>query len=110
MSYDLQLEMKRKQVENAFSKIAHLEDVKIHDVLGMEDPWRYRNNVQIPVGEKDGKLITGFYQPRSHHIVPDMKTCVIQEERGDRKSTRLNSSHVAISYAVFCLKKKNKII
>src|SRR5690625_7488357 len=27
--------------------------------------------------------------------------------RGDRKSTRLNSSHVAISYAVFCLKKKN---
>src|SRR5690625_6319981 len=29
---------------------------------------------------------------------------------GDRKSTRLNSSHVAISYAVFCLKKKNSII
>src|SRR5690625_6272979 len=29
--------------------------------------------------------------------------------RGDRKSTRLNSSHVAISYAVFCLKKKKKV-
>src|SRR5436305_10855244 len=29
-------------------------------------------------------------------------------ERRDRKSTRLNSSHVRISYAVFCLKKKNK--
>src|SRR5215510_12866376 len=29
-------------------------------------------------------------------------------EGGDRKSTRLNSSHVAISYAVFCLKKKKK--
>src|SRR5437870_9115268 len=29
---------------------------------------------------------------------------------GDRKSTRLNSSHVAISYAVFCLKKKNKTL
>src|SRR5437870_10127828 len=28
----------------------------------------------------------------------------------DRKSTRLNSSHVAISYAVFCLKKKKKTI
>src|SRR5690625_3462408 len=36
MSYDLQLEMKRKQVENAFSKIAHLEDVKIHDVRSEE--------------------------------------------------------------------------
>src|SRR5699024_1825405 len=35
----------------------------------------------------------------------------IKEEAGaveDRKSTRLNSSHVSISYAVFCLKKKNK--
>src|SRR5437870_5863339 len=31
-------------------------------------------------------------------------------ERADRKSTRLNSSHVAISYAVFCLKKKKKKI
>src|SRR5690625_6476570 len=33
-----------------------------------------------------------------------------QSESEDRKSTRLNSSHVAISYAVFCLKKKKKLI
>src|SRR5207302_11192219 len=33
---------------------------------------------------------------------------VSQEPREDRKSTRLNSSHVKISYAVFCLKKKKK--
>src|SRR5690625_6710313 len=32
---------------------------------------------------------------------------LVQLGRADRKSTRLNSSHVAISYAVFCLKKKN---
>src|SRR5690349_24257965 len=32
------------------------------------------------------------------------------EKKGDRKSTRLNSSHVEISYAVFCLKKKKKQI
>src|SRR5207253_6648571 len=32
----------------------------------------------------------------------------LREGERDRKSTRLNSSHVAISYAVFCLKKKNK--
>src|SRR5437773_12568778 len=30
-----------------------------------------------------------------------------QDARQDRKSTRLNSSHITISYAVFCLKKKN---
>src|SRR3712207_8711248 len=34
---------------------------------------------------------------------------VMQFEVGDRKSTRLNSSHANISYAVFCLKKKKKI-
>src|SRR5207249_9990831 len=32
---------------------------------------------------------------------------ILQAHEGDRKSTRLNSSHVSISYAVFCLKKKN---
>src|SRR5256886_14702855 len=32
----------------------------------------------------------------------------VECERGDRKSTRLNSSHSQISYAVFCLKKKKK--
>src|SRR5690606_23487760 len=32
-----------------------------------------------------------------------------EEGRGDRKSTRLNSSHVKISYAVFCLKKKTEM-
>src|SRR3989442_10476099 len=33
---------------------------------------------------------------------------VVRRRSGDRKSTRLNSSHVRISYAVFCLKKKKK--
>src|SRR5690625_7850833 len=36
------------------------------------------------------------------------KGSVVKQWNGDRKSTRLNSSHVAISYAVFCLKKKKK--
>src|SRR5688500_19841472 len=34
--------------------------------------------------------------------------CVSDIRGGDRKSTRLNSSHLVISYAVFCLKKKKK--
>src|SRR5256885_3866018 len=34
----------------------------------------------------------------------------VMSYQGDRKSTRLNSSHLVISYAVFCLKKKNKQI
>src|SRR5690606_39627778 len=37
----------------------------------------------------------------------DLAGALEDREDGDRKSTRLNSSHVKISYAVFCLKKKN---
>src|SRR2546430_3700702 len=42
---------------------------------------------------------------------PDGRPCARPRpsSRRDRKSTRLNSSHSQISYAVFCLKKKNKI-
>src|SRR5690625_6879198 len=40
--------------------------------------------------------------PRDDHVEITARV----RTRGDRKSTRLNSSHVAISYAVFCLKKK----
>src|SRR2546422_5772494 len=46
-------------------------------------------------GQEDDRVEA---EPRPH---------VDQRERGDRKSTRLNSSHGYISYAVFCLKKKN---
>src|SRR3712207_8248596 len=39
----------------------------------------------------------------------DRAVLVLQQQEQDRKSTRLNSSHANISYAVFCLKKKKKI-
>ncbi|MGY0694988.1 23S rRNA (uracil(1939)-C(5))-methyltransferase RlmD [Virgibacillus sp. FSP13] len=80
MSYKLQLEMKQNQVKNAMKKIAHLEDVPIHPIIGMDDPLHYRNKVQIPVGEKDGELITGFYQKRSHRIMENTETCVTHND------------------------------
>src|SRR5258708_14133625 len=45
-------------------------------------------------------------QIRVHHVALD-RPGPIQGDMVDRKSTRLNSSHQIISYAVFCLKKKN---
>src|SRR5207249_12218130 len=46
---------------------------------------------------------------REHHRY-ELQVCLEPKKERDRKSTRLNSSHVSISYAVFCLKKKkNKI-
>src|SRR5258708_17978086 len=45
-----------------------------------------------------------LHAARAMGVMP--KDCLVVEDR-DRKSTRLNSSHQIISYAVFCLKKKN---
>src|SRR5690606_39415134 len=45
---------------------------------------------------------------RPFTIAHPFENCIHVLARQDRKSTRLNSSHVKISYAVFCLKKKNK--
>src|SRR5436853_2638220 len=51
---------------------------------------------------------TLFRSRRGHHRVdePRDRAHRDREARRDRKSTRLNSSHLGISYAVFCLKKK----
>src|SRR5699024_11865284 len=50
-----------------------------------------------------------FVLPRGHFVgrQRDIVRFIVTDGVGDRKSTRLNSSHVSISYAVFCLKKKN---
>src|SRR2546422_6169857 len=51
-----------------------------------------------------GVLLAIFYSPSPDHAYDSVR--FIAEQVTDRKSTRLNSSHGYISYAVFCLKKK----
>src|SRR5437762_11189603 len=65
------------------------------------------NSVYLPVFQPGGQLAMGDL----HALMADGEVCVTGIEiagtvRVDRKSTRLNSSHRCISYAVFCLKKK----
>src|SRR6266540_5579150 len=55
----------------------------------------------LPNAADDG-IVNPRCQRRNRHTSPT--DCSL----GDRKSTRLNSSHITISYAVFCLKKKKK--
>ncbi len=82
LSYQGQMLAKEKQVRDVLTRIGKLEDVKVHPVLGMSEPWRYRNKAQVPIGEHEGGLIGGFYQQRSHQII-DMKECLIQQEKND---------------------------
>lgn len=81
LSYVGQLAFKRNQVEETMKRIGKL-NVEVKETLGMENPWRYRNKSQVPVGFVNGKLTAGFYQKRSHEII-DMSTCLIQNEQGD---------------------------
>src|SRR3712207_8737758 len=55
-----------------------------------------------------------FRKPHEDHDAPDRRVAEHSQEQdahaADRKSTRLNSSHANISYAVFCLKKKKRAL
>src|SRR5690554_7182394 len=62
-------------------------------------------NSGSPVLNGKGELIGIAFDGNIEAMAGD----VIFDDELDRKSTRLNSSHVRISYAVFCLKKKKKI-
>lgn len=83
-SYEGQLDFKRKQVEQVLTRIGKLDvgKVSVHPTLGMNDPWNYRNKAQVPVGEREGGLVAGFYQKRSHDII-DMEKCLIQQSEND---------------------------
>src|SRR5690242_20925627 len=60
--------------------------------------FRSARAIEVEGGERSA--------PHAAAVEPDHAVALYQSERRDRKSTRLNSSHMSISYAVFCLKKK----
>ncbi|NQX49714.1 23S rRNA (uracil(1939)-C(5))-methyltransferase RlmD [Paenibacillus tritici] len=59
------------------------EGIRVLPTLGMDEPWRYRNKAQVPIGVTDGGLVGGFYARGSHRII-DMETCLIQHEDNDK--------------------------
>src|SRR5437870_7318629 len=85
-------------------------------MLGMEVPVADDAPALIHrpmVGEPDDGLLQTAEAPASDPAFQAGEVALegdqhTADRRPDRKSTRLNSSHVAISYAVFCLKKKKK--
>ncbi len=83
LSYDRQLEWKEKKVRDALTRIGGISEERIRRVMepvvGMEEPFRYRNKAQFPVGYDGGEIVTGFYAPGSHRIVP-VKDCLLEPE------------------------------
>ena len=89
--YEGQLKVKEKQVRDRLTRLGGLKDPKINPIIGMEEPFRYRNKAGMPVST--GGLITkkggivepvhepriGFFQAKSHDVV-DCEDCMLQSE------------------------------
>lgn len=72
MSYEEQLAFKERKIRSHLSRLGGIpeEEIPMEPVMGMEDPWRYRNKAQFPFGRnKAGEIITGFYAGRTHAII-----------------------------------------
>lgn len=82
IDYNKQLEIKKNTVINNIKRIGGLENVLIHDTIGMENPYRYRNKAQYPVKSYDNKIDIGFYKINTHEIV-DTERCYIQHDVND---------------------------
>lgn len=83
LDYKKQLDIKTNEVKQTMYRIGKLEDVVIHETIGMDVPFRYRNKAQFPIGKKNGETVLGFYKKKSHEIIPSNK-CVIQHDLNDK--------------------------
>ena len=80
LDYKAQLKYKTKRVKEALTRISKI-DTEVLPCLGMEDPYNYRNKIQVPFNkDKNGKVKFGFYKENSHIIMP-IKECAIEDRR-----------------------------
>lgn len=80
IKYEAQLELKKNFIESAFRRIGGFSDFVCDEIIGMDEPYRYRNKCIFPIGEdKSGEIISGFYARRSHDIIP-IDDCIAGSE------------------------------
>lgn len=74
LTYEKQLQFKQDKIHHNLVRIGGFDeaevDQKMEPIVGMDEPWHYRNKAQYPVGRnREGKIITGFYAGRTHSII-----------------------------------------
>lgn len=78
LSYKEQLAWKQRRVEKLLKNFG-----KVSPIIGMENPWHYRNKVQAAFGvQRGGKIVSGVYQSSTHRIVP-VDSCLIEDKKAD---------------------------
>lgn len=84
LSYEQQLRFKENKVKNLLERIGKLRDYEMLPLIGMKEPYYYRNKAQFPVGKnKEGKIVIGFYAGRTHSII-DTEHCYIQHPLNEK--------------------------
>ena len=78
ISYEEQLQKKESQVRKLLKGIC-----PVHSIIGMKDPYHYRNKVHAVFARKrSGEIISGVYEEGTHRVVP-VETCLIEDEKAD---------------------------
>ncbi|XEC93702.1 23S rRNA (uracil(1939)-C(5))-methyltransferase RlmD [Paenibacillus tarimensis] len=80
LSYAGQLAAKEELVREAFSRYAGVDGaaLPLRPILGMDEPWSYRNKAQLQAGRGDGgRPVLGLYEPGSRRLV-DITGCAVQ--------------------------------
>ncbi len=74
LPYEKQLSMKQKTINELLGKY-----VKVDKIIGMDNPYHYRNKVHAVLDVNRGKIVSGVYEAKTHRVVP-VKNCLIENE------------------------------
>ena len=98
VDYEETLNIKQNMVQNLFDKNFKDNKIKVEKVIGMGNPYNYRNKAQYPVGlNKQGEPVIGIFAERTHEII-EMKECLIQNPLSEK-----------IAFAIYKFMKENNI-
>lgn len=73
VAYKEQLRLKTELVRQNLARIGGVAGANVREMIGMDDPWHYRNNVRFKVRRYAGGVALGFFAPESHRLVAGME-------------------------------------
>ncbi len=77
LPYEEQLKLKQNQLQKLLGRFC-----KVYPIVGMQNPFRYRNKVHAVFGWRKGEVISGVYREGTHELVP-VERCMIENEKSD---------------------------
>ena len=87
LAYDEQLAFKQHKIRENLIRIGGFDENEVaswmQPIIGMDDPFRYRNKAQFPIGtDKNGEPVAGFYAGRTHSIIP-VEDCLLGRKENE---------------------------